>query len=632
MAETGELGIVQTEPAFEEQQRFKAAVNHIIADAVGARHDLELLTREMQQTRSRLPVALSPTQDTPPPESEYGLVGSSQLNREVREHVRKAARAGTDVLIWGETGTGKELVAAAIHKASPRKAGPYVSINCGALDENLLLDALFGHVRGAFTEAKNDRKGAFLAAHGGTLHLDEIANSSLKVQQALLRALSVRRILPLGADQEQAFDTRVVAATNVDLRDCVRAGAFREDLYYRLAVISIETPPLRHRKDDIPELAAFCIHDAAGAIGRQEARLSRGALDLMYAYDWPGNVRELKNCLIRAMAFVEDDLILPQHISLELDAYRTYSKPLPPEVLAEKIHPGAPVFQPRSLLRDLSLPSAREDAGPAPAGNPAGSAVSAAIVAEIGHASEYLWPAPPRDAFTPAREASAGSAGASGAGGADHGTGKDALPGAPSGSETGGLLATSAPLSAPTFPKVAQSSAAATFPLNQAAGRANRSAKPSSPSPADEVWLFSGAARPPEADIPPLGAPVGVVPPAVARRAAGRQAAYQLAATRLAAGRQSGETARQADAARGTSPVGARAEGGGAGGLNERQARALAFVREHGEITRSVYEGIVGRDVSARTAQNDLRELIDRGILKRVGAGPGTRYVPARIL
>ena len=431
VADSGELAFINTEPGSGEQRDFQTALNTIIAGSMNTRNELEHLTHEVEHTRSRLPVDLSQGKEASFDREEFGLVGSSVLIHEVREHLHKAARAGTDVLIWGETGTGKELVAAAIHKASARHSGPYISINCGALDENLLLDTLFGHVRGAFTEAKNDRKGAFLAAHGGTLHLDEVANASLKVQQALLRALSVRRIRPLGTDEEIPFNTRVVAATNVDLRQCVRAGTFREDLYYRLAIISIETPPLRHRKEDIPELASHCIRDAAAALGRQEARLSQGALDLMCTHDWPGNVREFKNCLTRALAFVEDDLILAQHITLEHDPGRSHAKPSSPRF------PGA----------------ARQQAGP--------------------------------------DDMSVGAFGAQ------------------------------------PHPKAA-------------------------PSPS-------------------------VTPPLLDN-------------------------------------------------LNERQLRALHFARKQGRISRPQFEEVAGVDVSARTLQNDLRELVERGIFRRIGAGPATYY------
>ena len=187
----------------------------------------------------------------------YGIVGGSQAVGSLRQQIHKASRVLADVLIVGETGTGKELTAEAIHSVSHRAKGPFISINCGALDENLLMDALFGHVKGAFSDAQSDRKGAFVAASGGTLHLDEIGNASPKVQQALLRALSVRRIRPLGSDQDIAFDARIIAATNVDLLHLAVTGEFREDLYYRLAVITINTPSLRERKEDVPVLINY---------------------------------------------------------------------------------------------------------------------------------------------------------------------------------------------------------------------------------------------------------------------------------------------------------------------------------------------------------------------------------------
>ena len=518
MAESGQLAFVNTTPACEEQQKIQAAVNTVIAGAMASRNDVNRLSNEINDARSRLPADLSQPLPKPLPIAEFGLVGSSALIGEVREHVRKAARAGTDVLVWGETGTGKELVAAAIHKAGNRPDGTYISINCGALDENLLLDALFGHVKGAFSEAKSDRKGAFLAAEGGTLHLDEIANASLKVQQSLLRALSVRRIRPLGTDEEIPFNTRVVAATNVDLRECVRAGTFREDLYFRLAIISIETPPLRHRKEDIPELAAFCIHEAAKSLGRPEARLSRGALELMAGYDWPGNVREFKNCLTRAMAFVESDLILPQHITLEQDAFRTYAKPISAVVLAEKIHPaepGAPGF-----------PKSREP------GRTSGAR------------------APSADAVLPERF--------------------DPLSGSP-------------------------------FPGQRAADRFT----PFLPGGMPPQWR-----RP---TSPAVGSPGSVV---------GARADSMTGSAAAPVPRPHGQASPY--------PAARDAEtGNGLAGLNERQLRAVAFIRQYGEITRPEYEEVAGQGVSSRTAQNDLRELVERGILVRVGAGPGTRYIDA---
>ncbi|MDQ7834680.1 MAG: sigma-54 dependent transcriptional regulator [Humidesulfovibrio sp.] len=242
------------------------------------------------------------------------LIGQSPLMNSLQSMIRKAAGSEADVLVVGETGTGKELTAEGIHKFSSRSTKPFISINCGGLDENLLLDALFGHVKGAFTEANADRKGAFLAANEGTLFLDEIGTASDKVQKALLRALSVRRIRPLGSDQEIDFNVRVVAATNVDLMELVQRGEFREDLYYRLKVITIQTPALRQRKEDIPLLANHFLKESALHSRRGEMGLSRGALEKLMAHDWPGNVRELKNCITRAMAFADGEVLYAEDL------------------------------------------------------------------------------------------------------------------------------------------------------------------------------------------------------------------------------------------------------------------------------------------------------------------------------
>jgi two-component system response regulator HydG len=242
------------------------------------------------------------------------LIGQSALMASLQSMIRKAAGSDADVLIVGETGTGKELTAEGIHKFSNRSSKPFISINCGGLDENLLLDALFGHVKGAFTEATADRKGAFLAADQGTLFLDEIGTASDKVQKALLRALSVRRIRPLGSDHEVEFNLRVIAATNVDLMELVQRGVFREDLYYRLKVITIQTPALRLRKEDIPVLANHFLKESGALSGRREVGLSRGGLEKLMAHDWPGNVRELKNCITRAMAFAEGDVLYAEDL------------------------------------------------------------------------------------------------------------------------------------------------------------------------------------------------------------------------------------------------------------------------------------------------------------------------------
>jgi len=277
--------------------------------------DAEIVRRDkmMESLQAREPVAL----ELPPGDGMgVGLVGISAAVEQLRGVIAKAAATDADVLIVGETGTGKELVAHAIHECSRRSLGPYITINCGALDENLLMDALFGHVKGAFSEAKGERQGAFLAANGGTLLLDELGNASMRVQQALLRALSARKIQPLGSDREIPFDTRVIAATNANLEDMVRQGLFREDLYFRLQVLTIATPPLRQRKEDIPLLAAHFLQAACEASGRSPVLLSRGAVAKLMAYDWPGNIRELKNCILRVAAFVETGVIQAEDLLL----------------------------------------------------------------------------------------------------------------------------------------------------------------------------------------------------------------------------------------------------------------------------------------------------------------------------
>jgi transcriptional regulator with AAA-type ATPase domain len=312
---------VALSPMFAEISQFQKSINILLVRLQVARADSLLRERFDEDDRMRQPVDLDrEIRSSPGLDPQllamplYGIVGGSGAVASLRQQIHKAARVLADVLIVGETGTGKELTAEAIHSVSHRAKGPFLSINCGALDENLLMDALFGHVKGAFTEAQADRKGAFVAASGGTLHLDEIGNASPKVQQALLRALSVRRIRPLGSDKDLAFDARIIAATNVDLLQRALAGDFREDLYYRLAVITINTPPLRQRKEDIPVLVKYYLEEYVDLSGRRPEGISRGALEKMLRHDWPGNIRELKNCLVRSVAFVEGDLLLAEHI------------------------------------------------------------------------------------------------------------------------------------------------------------------------------------------------------------------------------------------------------------------------------------------------------------------------------
>lgn len=316
---TGQLREIDLPDSDLESSTLKLAINGLIAALLSKELEVRDRDERLRSVRSREKVRL------PQPAARQGnlgevqedLVGESPVMVRLLERIRKTAAADADVLIIGETGTGKELTAEAIHRLSRRANMPFISINCGALDENLLMDALFGHVKGAFSEAKADRKGAFLAANGGTLLLDEIGNASSRVQQALLRALSVRRICPLGSDAETAFDARVIAATNVNLKDMVASGEFREDLYYRLEVLSVTTPPLRERREDIPLLAGFFLKLASRRMGKADLSLSRGALDKLLAHPWQGNVRELKNCLIRSASLIEREVILAEDVRFE---------------------------------------------------------------------------------------------------------------------------------------------------------------------------------------------------------------------------------------------------------------------------------------------------------------------------
>jgi DNA-binding NtrC family response regulator len=220
---------------------------------------------------------------------------------EVYRLTRQVAQSNASVLLLGETGTGKELIAKAIHRVSPRGSGPFIRVNCGALAENLLESELFGHVRGAFTGAVNNRTGRFEAAHTGTVFLDEINSTTAKLQVKLLRVLQEHEFERVGDTQTIRVDTRVVAASNRDLLEEVAAERFREDLYYRLNVITIYLPPLRRRREDIPELVYHFLRVYNKSNARHVRHVEKEAMDALQAYDWPGNVRELQNYVERAV-------------------------------------------------------------------------------------------------------------------------------------------------------------------------------------------------------------------------------------------------------------------------------------------------------------------------------------------
>ena len=246
------------------------------------------------------------------------IIGQSSAMEKAYDLLDRVADSDTTVLITGESGTGKELVARALHKRSPRNRGPFVAINCAAMPETLLESELFGHTRGAFTDARQARPGLFVKAQGGTLFLDEIGEMPMGMQAKLLRALQERTVRPVGGDVELPFDARLVAATNRDLETEVEEKRFREDLFYRINVVRINVPPLRSRGSDVLLLAQSFIERYSTA-GRSKVKgMSSGAADKLLSYPWPGNVRELQNCIERAVALARYDQIgvddLPEKI------------------------------------------------------------------------------------------------------------------------------------------------------------------------------------------------------------------------------------------------------------------------------------------------------------------------------
>ena len=248
------------------------------------------------------------------------IIGRSERMQSVYQMIETVAQVQSTVLITGESGTGKELVARAIHDLSPRAHKPFVSVNCGAFTETLLESELFGYVKGSFTGATANRKGLFEAADQGTMFLDEIGEMSASMQVKLLRVLQERKVRPVGAHEESDINTRVIAATNRDLAMMVRDGTFREDLFYRIAVIPMELPPLRERGSDIAELADHFIGKYCRQTGRS-INISSPAMRLLEAYSWPGNVRELEHTIERAVALERTDVIQPERLPEQITNY-----------------------------------------------------------------------------------------------------------------------------------------------------------------------------------------------------------------------------------------------------------------------------------------------------------------------
>jgi len=246
----------------------------------------------------------------------YGIIGRSRAMEEVIRRAELVAETKSTVLITGETGTGKELVARAIHDRSAQRDMPLIKVNCAAIPDTLLESELFGHMRGAFTGAAATKKGKFALADGGSIFLDEIGTMNPALQSKLLRVLQEREIEPLGSERTEKVDLRVIAATNRDLRQMVAEGKFQEDLFYRLNVIPIEIPPLRERREDVPALVDHFVRKHAQRIGRRFERIDDGVMAVLQQYDWPGNVRELENTIERAVVLSPGPVINARAISV----------------------------------------------------------------------------------------------------------------------------------------------------------------------------------------------------------------------------------------------------------------------------------------------------------------------------
>ena len=261
----------------------------------------------------QVPLPSAPTEAV----GQYDLVGQSPAMQEVYKMIARLAPTTATVLVLGESGTGKELVARSVHEHGPRSRGPFVAVNCAAIPENLLESELFGHEKGAFTGAVARKIGKLERASGGTLFLDEIADMSLALQAKILRAIQEREIEPVGSHQTVRVDVRLIAATNRDLREAMARSQFREDLYYRLSVVTIRLPRLADRGEDVLLLAAHFLHDFGTRYGKQIRFISDGALELLHSREWIGNVRELRNAIEHAVLLVDDDTLRVEHLPKE---------------------------------------------------------------------------------------------------------------------------------------------------------------------------------------------------------------------------------------------------------------------------------------------------------------------------
>lgn len=278
-----------------------------------AQSALKLSEPDLTKTKSTAKASATQAKKSP----KVNLIGDSTVMQKLAEIIKKLARSQAPVFIHGESGTGKELVARSIHNQSARQEGPFIPVNCGAIPENLVESEFFGYKKGAFTGANKDHPGLFAAAHGGTLFLDEVADLPLPMQVKLLRAIQERAIRPIGGDTEIPIDVRILSATHKDLSSLVESQDFREDLYYRLNVISLGMPPLRKRQGDVPVLTQFIIKKIANSQGNSDLSIEESALKKLNDYPFPGNVRELENILERAVTFCDAGKITAEDIHFD---------------------------------------------------------------------------------------------------------------------------------------------------------------------------------------------------------------------------------------------------------------------------------------------------------------------------
>jgi two-component system nitrogen regulation response regulator NtrX len=289
-----------------------------------ARNALEYMRLEEENRRLRAEL-----------EERHQILGASVPMKALRQQIALTAPTNGRVLIYGESGTGKELVARALHANSPRSAMPFVEVNCAAIPEELIESEMFGHRKGSFTGASDDKVGKFQKADGGTLFLDEVGDMSLKTQSKVLRVLEEQRVEPLGSNRPVNVDVRVIAATNKKLEDEIGRNMFREDLFYRLNVIPFYVPPLRERTEDLPVLAAHFLNEFCEAYGKKAKDFTAPAMEVLLAYPWPGNVRELKNLVERLVIMCPSPKIEPHHLPPELFRGASKSPQKPYESLQE---------------------------------------------------------------------------------------------------------------------------------------------------------------------------------------------------------------------------------------------------------------------------------------------------------